>query len=241
MINFFRKIRQQLLTENKFIKYLLYAIGEILLVVIGILIALQINNWNERNKERIKEREILIDLVENLELNVKTLEGRLNGSNRDKRSSKIVISAIENKSKDIDSLEFHFAYGLNQSSEGSVLSFVGYKSMQNAGFEIIRNDQLKKEIISLFELTYINLQRRNDRIGQTYAEVRKLVHGRLLRKPGFRFTPFDFDKLVDDKEFLSWLYTINDNRSWMAASIDESLQETLRVLELLRDELKESD
>lgn len=46
MVKFFRKIRQQLLTENKFSKYLLYAIGEIILVVIGILIALQINNWN---------------------------------------------------------------------------------------------------------------------------------------------------------------------------------------------------
>lgn len=48
MINFFRRIRQQLLTENRFSKYLLYAIGEILLVVFGILIALQINNWNEK-------------------------------------------------------------------------------------------------------------------------------------------------------------------------------------------------
>jgi len=54
MITFFRKIRQSLMTENnpsppagRFSKYLLYAIGEILLVVIGILIALQINNWNE--------------------------------------------------------------------------------------------------------------------------------------------------------------------------------------------------
>jgi len=52
MIKFFRKIRQKLLTENKFSKYLLYAIGEIILVVIGILIALQINNWNEEAKEK---------------------------------------------------------------------------------------------------------------------------------------------------------------------------------------------
>ncbi len=44
MINFFRKTRQQLMAENKFSKYLIYAIGEIALVVIGILIALQINN-----------------------------------------------------------------------------------------------------------------------------------------------------------------------------------------------------
>jgi len=51
MIKFFRKIRQQLLTENKFSKYLLYAIGEIVLVVIGILIALQIDNANEIKKQ----------------------------------------------------------------------------------------------------------------------------------------------------------------------------------------------
>jgi len=47
MIKFFRKIRQKMLTENKFSKYLLYAIGEITLVVIGILIALSVNNSNE--------------------------------------------------------------------------------------------------------------------------------------------------------------------------------------------------
>ena len=47
MIKFFRKVRQKLLKENRFNKYVLYAIGEIVLVVIGILIALQINNWNE--------------------------------------------------------------------------------------------------------------------------------------------------------------------------------------------------
>jgi hypothetical protein len=54
MIKFFRKIRQKMLTENKFSKYLLYAIGEIVLVVIGILIALQINNWNQ-NKIKLNE------------------------------------------------------------------------------------------------------------------------------------------------------------------------------------------
>ncbi len=58
MIKFFRKIRQQLLSENKFSKYLIYAIGEIILVVIGILIALQINNWNENQKA--KENFILL-------------------------------------------------------------------------------------------------------------------------------------------------------------------------------------
>ena len=52
MIKFFRKIRQKMLTENKFSKYILYAIGEILLVVVGILIALNINNNNELEKNK---------------------------------------------------------------------------------------------------------------------------------------------------------------------------------------------
>ncbi len=55
MIKFFRKIRQSLLTENKLSKYLLYAIGEIVLVVVGILLALQLNTWNA---ERIQKQEI---------------------------------------------------------------------------------------------------------------------------------------------------------------------------------------
>lgn len=56
MIKFFRHIRQKLLSENKFSKYLIYAIGEIILVVIGILIALQINNWNEN---RLKQEQLI--------------------------------------------------------------------------------------------------------------------------------------------------------------------------------------
>ena len=68
MIKFFRKIRQNLLMENKTSKYFKYAIGEIILVVIGILIALQINNWNENRKLNNNEKVILSDLVEDLEL-----------------------------------------------------------------------------------------------------------------------------------------------------------------------------
>jgi hypothetical protein len=51
MIKFFRKIRNTMLNENKFSRYTFYALGEIILVVIGILIALQINNWNEQRIE----------------------------------------------------------------------------------------------------------------------------------------------------------------------------------------------
>ena len=63
MIKLFRHIRQRLLEENKFSKYLIYALGEIVLVVIGILIALQINNWNETRKEGHLELQYLNRLL----------------------------------------------------------------------------------------------------------------------------------------------------------------------------------
>ena len=86
MIKFFRKIRKKLLTENKFSKYLIYAIGEIVLVVIGILIALKINNENIYKQERSIEKTYLVALkeeyitnknrlVENITLNDSIIDG----------------------------------------------------------------------------------------------------------------------------------------------------------------------
>jgi hypothetical protein len=70
MIKFFRQIRQRLLTENKTGKYFKYAIGEIVLVVIGILIALQVNNWNELEKSKLETKRLLINLKLDLEKDI---------------------------------------------------------------------------------------------------------------------------------------------------------------------------
>ena len=74
MLKIFRQFRQQLLMQNQTKKYLLYAFGEILLVVIGILIALQINNWNEAKKDRKVENQALINLKLEFDENQKRLE-----------------------------------------------------------------------------------------------------------------------------------------------------------------------
>ncbi|OIP46725.1 MAG: hypothetical protein COZ16_00915 [Flavobacteriaceae bacterium CG_4_10_14_3_um_filter_31_253] len=66
MIKFFRKIRQKLIEQQKVRSYFLYAIGEIILVVIGILIALQINNWNEIRKLNKTEKEFLSNIYNDL-------------------------------------------------------------------------------------------------------------------------------------------------------------------------------
>ena len=73
MIKFYRKIRQRLLTENKLSKYLLYAIGEIVLVMIGILLALQINNWNQVRQNSQTNIKLLIKMDNELQLNIDRL------------------------------------------------------------------------------------------------------------------------------------------------------------------------
>ena len=59
MPRFFNQIRKQLANNNKFSKYLLYAVGEILLVVVGILIAFQVDNWSKRNEDSLQTQNIL--------------------------------------------------------------------------------------------------------------------------------------------------------------------------------------
>ena len=76
MINFFRRIRKQLADDNKPLKYMRYAIGEIVLVVIGILIALSINNWNELRKTHIQDIEFLNNLKVELSIDISALTDR---------------------------------------------------------------------------------------------------------------------------------------------------------------------
>ena len=75
MINFFRKIRKQLADDNKPLKYMRYAIGEIVLVVIGILIALSVNNWNEELKNQKNEYSFYKDILSDLEKDSIKLNG----------------------------------------------------------------------------------------------------------------------------------------------------------------------
>lgn len=74
MIKFFRKIRQKLLSENKFSKYLIYAIGEILLVVIGIVIALQLNEWNDNWKDKELEKGYYCRLLDDVNLDKEQIQ-----------------------------------------------------------------------------------------------------------------------------------------------------------------------
>ncbi|MGD8306804.1 MAG: DUF6090 family protein [Ignavibacteria bacterium] len=104
MIKFFGKIRQNLLNEGRLSKYLLYAIGEIILIVIGILIALQLNNWNEKRKQEIKRDYYLSSLLANLNENISYLKRRNGEINSDSQAIQDVVKRIGSPTATIDTI-----------------------------------------------------------------------------------------------------------------------------------------
>ncbi|MEP7267854.1 MAG: DUF6090 family protein [Saprospiraceae bacterium] len=108
MIKLFRNIRQKLLAEGKTSRYLKYAMGEIILVVIGILIALQVNNWNEQRKQRYKELHYLQNIKTDLNLNMAEIDHYIATRNGQINSAKAVLEYFEGKPLvDLDSFNWH--------------------------------------------------------------------------------------------------------------------------------------
>ena len=149
MIKFFRKIRQNLLTENKFGKYLTYAIGEIILVVIGILIALQINNTNENHKKQQFEITILENIKEDIladkldcELNLEYLKVEITNEQR------LLDFLLDKNTQPSDSISFNDALGIDLLAEFHNASF---NNLQNNDIGLITNNKLYKEITRFYD------------------------------------------------------------------------------------------
>lgn len=152
MIKFFRHIRQTMINENRFSKYLLYATGEIVLVVIGILFALQINNWNEQKIVTEKERHALTEIQSDLEINISNLNEMLfhetRGVEHYLKSLDIIIFNQEETKIYHDSLAIHF--GELFSYPDLVLKYSGYESLTSIGMDLISDHQLWSEIGSFY-------------------------------------------------------------------------------------------
>lgn len=153
MIKFIRKIRHKMLTENKFSKYLLYAIGEIVLVVIGILIALSINNWNQERVSTIKAYSYLNQIKKDLSLDLEYYERRIEGTSK--------MSLIyDNASKD------NMVNDTLLAKVGSIITInydpvefgPSYKSFVNSGdIELIGDKDLLSKLQHYYNATTTNL------------------------------------------------------------------------------------
>ena len=155
MIKFFRKIRQKMLTENKFSKYLIYAIGEIILVVIGILIALQINNSNNKRIETEREFKYLKNIRLDLKKDLENLEYNIDFRRKKSLGTEKLISQINGQPiQDLNETTYNVVNTLYQ--ERFQPSNVTYNDLVSSGnMNLISNDSIK---IHLFELSLLYQQ-----------------------------------------------------------------------------------
>jgi hypothetical protein len=128
MLKRFRKLRRNLLIEGKTAKYLKYVLGEIALVMIGIILALQINNWNEERKSKSFEREMLAQIRTNLLHDNSMLKiFRENGLAAIAATDKVLAKEISEK--DRDSLKYRL---------GDIIQFDRFQPLTNA-YELIKS------------------------------------------------------------------------------------------------------
>jgi hypothetical protein len=240
MIQFFRKIRQQLLVENKTGKYLSYAIGEIVLVVIGILIALQINDWNQHRLNKIEKREILSRLHIEFKANKEVLNQYRIVENKAINSSVALINLIgvskEELSKhNLDSLLF-------ESFPSNELAFA-----DNAVKNLVQNGRLnlfKDEAItnllnqwnSLSEIRKIRFEKLDSWNNEqfipyllSYISMKEMDNYANYSWAGKSKVKPDYYPLFQKIEFENLL----DNSLWLHQKIIERIDET----EILIDEI----
>tara|TARA_R110002074_G_scaffold231282_2_gene402869 strand:- start:4200 stop:4949 length:750 start_codon:yes stop_codon:yes gene_type:complete len=151
MIKFFRKIRQNLLMENKTSKYFKYAIGEIILVVIGILIALQINNWNENKKQEITTKNYLEALKIELVGNSKKMELISKRARRDLKIAVKLLKDLNNESVRIDN-EYMNHTGLIPIFKYELGNSVLLDIVSSGALDNLPNKDLKRKILSVNQI-----------------------------------------------------------------------------------------
>lgn len=272
MIKFFRRIRQRLVVDppvpnhhvragNKFSKYFLYAIGEIILVVIGILIALQINNWNEDRKQLNQGEEILVELKDELSYNINRFNGRIVTLRKELKAKKSLLKLKNLNAIPIDSIQYLLVDHTNldvQPLQSTV------DKIKNLGItRLTNNKNLNDSIYKYFErLDIINksvvfyYNGFNERSRIIFLEQNDLAlnFDEIMRDyPGIeapKFYVFDEVSLTDAKQ--KWITFMNQPRTqnlikrsyvelqFATKRLETYSLEMLRLAEQIQKELKKT-
>jgi hypothetical protein len=257
MIKIFRKIRQRLLSESKFSRYLLYAIGEIILVVVGILFALQINSWNEARVNQLKEHGLLLDLKAEFEYN-QTALFRAIGFNKTVVQASIDLTAIiredklTEKASTVDSL----LVAINEFSSFDGRTGVCDEIINSGKLSLIRNEDLRSRLTNwsgwLFDAredVYLRQEHVINNLmpflmkhiplanGETMKQLQNMAQdSNLFRYPDA--SPFSISlDATEMMEFENQLWYLKDGTDWIIISDLKTNKYILETLELIENEL----
>jgi len=197
-----RKIRQNLITKEKFNKYFTWSVFEILFVVIGILIAFQIDNWNERRKTDLLEIQLLSEIRDGLSNDLNDLNVNLLWQSEIFDSQISTIDWLESDLDYTDSL----SHTLSNSLKGSfvLISEGPYETLKQFGVNQIQNSTIRKSIIDLYEIGFPAYRK----IYQLYAD--QLV--RTISEGADQFTEYSMFVEEDVVKPINTLQLKNDNK-----------------------------
>ena len=217
MIPFFRRIRKKLADENQFVKYSRYAIGEIVLVVIGILIALSINNWNENRKKEVLEIQFLKRLANDLMSDTIYLNRRIKDSEKEMSNyyKFIHLAYEEQKSmKEFQELVGHLIFN----SEQFVSQNSTYLELLNAGqLNIFKNEKLKNNMILLYK-NYDIVEKHIKEYNEFSISFLRKAELTFFKYIEFTSNIFDQPKMFNKTE---WQF-INDRSSYKFRILEET-------------------
>tara|TARA_R110002073_G_scaffold14554_2_gene59350 strand:+ start:32081 stop:32785 length:705 start_codon:yes stop_codon:yes gene_type:complete len=212
--------------KNKTGKYLKYAIGEIVLVVIGILIALSINNWNNNNIRAKEEGSLLKDMIMDLNQNITASNNALKIHTNLLIKNISLRKALLKKTSDQDSLSNLIRY-LNGSATPTY-SASTYKTLSQTGLNIIQSDTLRKSILRYYEvhLPYVNEKSNLDPKNQFQALLKpyfnKYFKIELHSNDSIKRTTSNSVEMFNDNKFLNELHTTVRSRRKLIQHLENS-------------------
>lgn len=208
----FNKLRLNAIQFMKIRKYLIYAIGEISLITIGILIALNMNNWNQDQNAKAVEIKTLKEIHLGLSDDLKDLQFSLGFYRNCKNSSDLLISHIKNKLPYNDTLDNHFGkIGLF-----AVLAVrTGpFETLKSRGMETITNDSLRLKIAKLYDFHYKTIVEYQNIHIEHYSEIRKMFLNKFENLIAFESaSPINYERLLNDIVFLNTAKLSSDEAS----------------------------
>lgn len=248
MIKLFRKIRQRLLSENRFSKYLIYAVGEIVLVVIGILIALQIDNHNEQRKLRAKEQTYLAALKEEFLYNQWQLEKVMSSCAKFSDAANEILKHTGPEEPSLSEEEFI------ELLLGMMASEVQYRPSNGVLEEVISSGKLEifqdhelRELLSSWDGILFTVRFQEKEVNDARMEVIQLVNfGGNVRqlfhvssKDLFELTPSKFENEnrdllrshVFESRTTGYLATTTFTNMYYYPKIERSINEILVLVE----------
>jgi len=203
MLKLFRRIRQKLIDEGNLKRYLIYAIGEIVLVVLGILIALQINNWNIERQRINEEKSMLTKLVYSIQSNMNYLERSQRKDREVINSINKLIYVLENGLPYNDSIGYHFHNSIY--GDAATFSTSALETIRAKGIDIIKSDSIREMVLDLFDMTYKKIEDQYQTDQTSFLNNEASIYMKNFRFKGDQAIPKDYESLLKNSEILSLL------------------------------------